>query len=211
MLPSIETLKLDIKRLQSAPPKSTFGADSHGFELYPSLTDSEVADFEEQHGVALPPEYRDFLVHIGNGGAGPAHGVFRLGVMDNGFGHAKWHAKSDFVGDLSAPFPLTGAWNDLTGEPEYDETNEDQYEIDLEVFEQRYWSTENVNGAVPVCHLGCAYRQWLVVTGDEAGNVWCDDRADRKGIYPLADDASTRFTFVQWYRQWLDGLLESQR
>jgi hypothetical protein len=24
-----------------------------------------------------------------------------------------------------------------------------------------------------------------VVTGPEAGNVWCDDRADWKGLFPL--------------------------
>jgi hypothetical protein len=35
------------------------------------------------------------------------------------------------------------------------------------------------------CHRGGALRLWLVVSGGEAGNVWCDDRADYMGITPI--------------------------
>ncbi len=66
-----------------------------------------------------------------------------------------------------------------------------------------------MNGAIPICHLGCALRQWLVVTGPEAGNIWCDYRADRRGIYPLSAPGKERVTFYQWYRDWLDDVLKA--
>ena len=48
-----------------------------------------------------------------------------------------------------------------------------------------YWNATQVNGAIPICHLGCCLRQWLVVTGPEAGNVWDDVRADYAGFKPV--------------------------
>jgi len=126
--------------------------------------------------------------------------MFKLGEMDDGFDFAPW---GDFVGQLSAPFRHADAWNDLTGMPDRNDMNEDAYEA----FEQRYYDTRLVDGAIPICHLGCALRQWLVITGSEDGNVWGDDRADHKGLYPLRATAHDRLRFFEWYRSWLDEVL----
>jgi hypothetical protein len=66
-----------------------------------------------------------------------------------------------------------------------------------------------MNGAIPIAELGCALSEWLVVTGPEAGHVWCDFRADYRGIRPLALGTLERVTFLQWYGHWLDGALAS--
>jgi hypothetical protein len=70
--------------------------------------------------------------------------------------------------------------------------------------EREYWNESIMDGAIPICHLGCAYRQWLVVTGKEAGNVWCDDRVDNRGIHPLLFQENRRVSFAVWYNSWLD-------
>jgi hypothetical protein len=203
-----EQIKVDLERLRSAkkPPK-VFGAEEHGFNLNPPLSESEVSKFERKHCIYLPVAYRRFLIEVGNGGAGPYYGLFKLGEMDDGFGYKRWREKDGFVGVLSKPFPLTGAWNDLAGEPVYDESNEDDYERQVNEFEEKYWDTERISGAIPICHLGCAARQWLVVAGAEAGNIWCDERADLKGLYPLTAAGKRRVTFYGWYRGWLDDAL----
>ena len=103
-----------------------FGARKHEFVLNPCLSDREVTDFENTHGLSLPHDYRSFLISVGNGGAGPAYGVFKLGEMDHGHDERPW---SDvFVGDLAKPFPHTSEWNDASGMPVFDAAWEDDPE-----------------------------------------------------------------------------------
>jgi SMI1 / KNR4 family (SUKH-1) len=56
-----------------------FGAGHHRYELNPGLSEAEVAAFEGRYGVQLPEAYRHFLLSIGDGGAGPSYGIFKLG------------------------------------------------------------------------------------------------------------------------------------
>ncbi len=195
-----------------------FGAKAHRFLLHPPLSEQTVRDFEVRHHITLPSDYRDFLILIGNGGAGPAYGLFKLDETDDGVGHRTWGENDWFVGVLSQPFPHTDSWNDLSQEPVYDESREDdpewedEYQRKLDQWEdQVYWSPATVNGAIPICHLGCAYRQWLVVTGSEAGNVWNDNRTDHGGLEPLRHGRRRRVTFLQWYHAWLDEALQQSR
>jgi hypothetical protein len=101
--------------------------------------------------------------------------------MDDGHRYIRWKENNGFIGGLAAPFPHTKRWNDLTGKPAFDEAREldEEYEDAYwekmnEWQESHYWNSRHVNGAIPICHLGCASRQWLVITGPEAGHVWCD-------------------------------------
>jgi hypothetical protein len=198
-----------LARLRAAKT-SIFGADSHRFLLNPPLAEAEVLAFERQHGVRLPVEYRHFLTGIGNGGAGPYYGIFRLGERDDGFGFRRWREEKDIVGVLSEPFPLEMEWNDLAGMPPADllESNEAEYFRLLDEFDDRYyWRPSLMNGAIPICHEGCALRIWLVVTGVQAGHLWHDGRSDRTGVKPLrlANGAAATFSF--WYNEWLEEAL----
>jgi hypothetical protein len=204
-----------LQQLRTATvPLNVFGSHVHRFRTHPRLSEGTVGKFEAHHRVALPPEYRGFLMQVGNGGAGPAYGLFKLGEIDDMRGHKPWTENSGLVGVLSQPFPHTGPWNDVSEEPLYDESRaddpewEEEYERKRDAWEDRvYWNPANVNGAVPICHLGCALRQWLVVTGPEAGNVWDDDRTDHGGLKPHQHKGRKRVTFLQWYRFWLDDAL----
>jgi len=51
--------------------------EAHGFNLNPPLSEKVIVQFELDHGISLPQDYRNFLASIGNGGAGPFYGVFR--------------------------------------------------------------------------------------------------------------------------------------
>lgn len=180
-----------------------FGANGHGFILNTPLTEVDVRAFEERQAVALPADYRGFLIEVGNGGAGPYYGLFKLGEMDDNDGSAPW--LEGFVGSLAAPFPFTEAWNDLTSRPYPDRISNEQYERDLDAFEKQYWKP--IDGAFPICHLGCAMRVWLVISGPERGHVWLDDRASDNGISPVAGKNGERLTYGAWYQVWLDEAL----
>jgi hypothetical protein len=63
--------------------ESVFGAKRHKFVANPCLSEREIIEFETTHGLSLPADYRNFLMNVGNGGAGPAYGLFKLGEMDS--------------------------------------------------------------------------------------------------------------------------------
>lgn len=204
-----KTLLEDVARLRAADPAfALFGAETHSYILHRPVTVETVAKFERDHEISLPEDYRQFVTEIGNGGAGPYYGVFGLGKMDNGWSYKSWKEMVD-VGDVSKPFPHTTPWNALDGKPDCERDGSEDSDRQWNAFEQRYYDPANFNGAIPICHLGCAYRQWLVVTGTEAGNVWCDDTADYGGLYPLMEKGLARVTFYEWYRNWLDDALET--
>lgn len=196
----------DLERIRvSGAAVGMFGEDSHSYELNPSLTDEEVDAFELGHGIRLPRGYREFLTRVGNGGAGPYYGLFRLGEMDDGFDFGPWDR---YIGKLSQPFSHTAAWNDLSAYPDdQHDVRSPEYHKLIEAFDAIYYDTRLTDGAIPICHLGCALRQWLVITGPEAGYIWCDNRAEYEGLRPLSTPAHDRVAFFEWYRSWLDEAL----
>ncbi len=79
----------------------------------------------------------------------------------------------------------------------------------FEKFDQLYWDSNLVNGAIPICHHGCALRTWLVVTCDQRGHVWHDGRADQTGLTPHQGPTGEPQTFADWYEAWLAKSLET--
>ena len=202
-------------RYLSVANPDIFGGDGHAFQLNPPLKEAECCAFEQHHNVSLPAEYRHFLTALGNGGAGPFYGVFPLGKMDApvGGGLQTWSENDGLVGALSLPFMLADEWNDLQGMPsdELRDTDEKEFERQFDQFEERYFNTSLVNGAIPICHKGCALRIWLVVTGGQAGHLWHDGRSDYTGITPLRLADGSLATFSLWYGEWLEEALRQAR
>lgn len=107
--------------------------------------------------------------------------------------------------DWSGPpreFPHRTRWNLSSDELERIQASEDDAEI-----LRTYWVA--VDGAVPICHEGCALRDWLVVSGPEAGKVWHDATAEFDGWSPCLSADGRHMTFADWYVSWLDGALQS--
>jgi hypothetical protein len=165
--------------------------------LNPPLKEEDVASFEVRHAVELPPDYREFLLTIANGGVGPGCGLEKLGE----FSGTSWDESPGLVGELQMPFPYTEKWN---AKP-----IDDTLPIDEQYKQQDwYWSAQHVHGAIPICDLGCGLRQLLIITGPERGSVWFDDRADWQGLYPDSKCDNRRVSFFEWYRNWADTELE---
>jgi SMI1 / KNR4 family (SUKH-1) len=195
------------------PRRKVFGANGHGYKLRPTVPLSVIEAFEERHGISLPADYRSFITEIGDGGAGPSYGLLPFGKDDD---DRNWET-GGLVGDLSKPFTHTGAWNlpesFWDGEPETtpDTPLEDEdtlWEAWDRELDAHYWNPAIMNGAIPICHRGCALRQWLVINGDQKGIVWNDDRADNAGIAPVLGKSGNPLTFTEWYMGWLNGSLQ---
>jgi hypothetical protein len=191
---------------------SVFGASSHRYRLNEVASPAAIAAFEDEHQVRLPTDYREFLARCGNGGAGPYYGLFPLGLFDGaGNGLEPWHEGDGFAGFLSLPFPHREPWNlpgarfklpeDLLGDAE------DKW---YEELDKEYWAPGLTNGAFPICHQGCAYRNLLIVSGPERGHIWVDGRASDEGIVPVTDHDGKRISFSTWYTSWLEAALEGR-
>jgi hypothetical protein len=74
-----EMIKQQIENLRSNDPRfRLFGSGSHRYRLVPPLPSAHVADIESAFQITLPPEYRDFITTVANGGAGPGYGLERF-------------------------------------------------------------------------------------------------------------------------------------
>ena len=188
--------------------RRVFGSMAHDYKLNSPISVLVIENFEARHRITLPDDYRYFVTEIGNGGAGPYYGLFPFGEDDTG----PWE-EGGFLGDVSQPFPHVEAWN-LTESfweqepnisPELPADEQDQlWEAWDKVEQEHYWTPAVMNGAIPICHVGCALRQWLVVNGEQKGFLWNDYRADRRGILPVIDKTGRQVTFSDWYMTWLE-------
>lgn len=183
--------KLRQARERGAQP---FGAEKHGMRLRPPLPPDQVAAAEARLGVPLPEEYRAFLTRAGDGGAGPAYGLFSL---DDALRQSGVHSVPEL---LSLSFrhveryePEEDAeWNafwDRVADGQVDEA------------EKREWPIRERRGALALCHEGCGYLHFLVVTGPARGTMWNDGRCSGFGFAPM------HVTFLEWYERWLDDVL----
>ncbi|AEV86667.1 hypothetical protein ACWT_5650 [Actinoplanes sp. SE50] len=179
-----------------------FGAISHGWRLAPALTADELAELEGQLGVELPVDYGSFLTDVSRGGAGPAYGLFPVRRVE---GRWAWEGDGASLNDretLTRPFGHIRAFNpadDLDNPPQIGRNDDALWELHDEVLSD----PAHVTGLLYLCHLGCALREALVVTGPSRGQMWADDTADGEGFRPLHNPDSSRMTFAAWYRTWL--------
>jgi hypothetical protein len=182
--------------------KDVFGAAGHGYELRPVLTKAELLSAEEQWEVTFPEDYRQFLLEVASGGAGPAYGIFPLVHVAGVWG---WDGDGgDLVSKPREPFPHASAWNPAFPDRAEDE-DEEAYWAKRSAWEEAvYFKPEQTNGAICICHEGCAIRDWLIVTGPERGHVWLDDRASDGGLLPRDSDGR-RMDFGTWYLDWLSA------
>ena len=200
--------------LAAAPTADeVFGSHGHEWILEPPLSQGELAELETQLSVELPGEYRSFLVTAGRGGAGPGYGLFPPRRVDGSWQWEGDGADLTVRETLAQPFPHTEAFNPADGftDPP-DEADFDSEEAFTEA-EDAYWerhdavvfAPEHAVGLLYLCHLGCALREVLVVSGPARGQMWADNTADDGGFRPLLDDDGTPLGFGRWYRRWLDA------
>jgi hypothetical protein len=150
-----------------------------GLTFAPGLTDQRLAAFEQAHHVALPPEYRLFLMQIGNGGAGPpAYGLRPLGAAESWWADEQRAAWQHFQ-LIQQPFPFEAPW-----------FWEDEEEPDPVRLAAVY------HGSLYLGTDGCGMDWALIVTGPQRGYVW---QLTESGITPCRPAR----TFFGWISAWL--------
>ncbi len=173
-----------------------FGSRSHGYRLGPKLPITQLSEFESEVGLAIPEDFRRFVVEVGNGGAGPAYGWPAFDPQEIIFRQPAWQALFEIPkeGDDAEP-----------------------------------------SGYITLSNHGCGIFDFLVVNGEERGNVWFSD--DSCELHPVpgrefdslrdlpTDGTSarvwrqrlrnpgntSRITFIDFFETWLDEVLADHR
>jgi hypothetical protein len=143
------------------PRRQVFGASQHQYHSRP-VPEQELLQVEAELGVALPPEYRDFMLLIGRG-AGPYYGLWGPVGSANELRNQSenWTKYGGKPIRASAPFPFTAA--DLR------ELDAKRVAVGEPVFAEHAWPCD---GCMPICDQGCAYSSVLVLAGEFAGSVF---------------------------------------
>ena len=160
------------------PGRERFGADTHRYELAPSLPETAIEAFEEAHGIDLPSPYRTFLTEVGNGPAGPGRGLMPLD-SPRPQADEEWAVDDEWQADrqpgrLAAPFPLADPLPGRIGAR----------------------TGELTQGTLVLAEEGCGIFLRLVLNGPRAGEVWRLD-PDWGGFVVASPD------FRSWYTAWL--------
>ncbi|MEH1906521.1 MAG: SMI1/KNR4 family protein [Nostoc sp.] len=218
-----KVLQLKKKLTQLAILDATFevfGSESHEYQFKPCLSNKDIQVFESRYNITLPSEYRNFLLEIGNGGAGPGYGLSGLlGIEHEDVILEKLYQENYEI--LSKPFPLTEAWNDLDLIVKNNQgfvANSDAY------FDDKF-----IQGTLTITNYGCGIYAMLVITGEQSGKIWIDDRTNDNGIYPASlsfchafhdtdpddfhqdSDEEQPLSFYDWYEDWLNRSLAQIR
>jgi hypothetical protein len=198
-----------LERIQAA--RARVGARAR---LGPPIALARVEAFEARCGVTLPAGYRRFVTEIGNGGTG-------LGLHG-------WRAFDPDAPSLQRPERWAGPFvhpreaavrepvhRDVFGEPD-----EEARAHAVRACSER--------GYLPLGDHGCGVFTFLVISGEEKGNVWLSDDRCRKLPLPaahqqpqaeghearerwaaalLAPENRHRIGFLEHYWAWVEGLL----
>jgi hypothetical protein len=212
-MPQLEILREKLDTLAAADPDlKLFGAEAHKYTLGPMLSEEEISRIEQEYKIKLPEGYRQFLLEMGDGGAGPYLGIQPLASAINGT-----QRDHDI---LSRPFPLDKPLDvfeecveDGTLDDYYEriQDDEDYYDETLECV-AKFSGPYYTQGSIYLCDFGDAIVFHLPVTGPESGNIWVEDlQGDFGGIFPVSNEGkgATRTNFLKWYENWLDKNLRS--
>ncbi len=171
-----------LKLLEQARAKDAdferFGADSHQYELSEPASEEAIQRFEEQQGIRLPEEYRDFLLLIGNGGAGPHYGIYGLEELEDEISDSDYHVKEKAV-----IFP---------------KMSDEDWDRIADPWDRREEAVCPYDGVLPIESQGCTLMTGLILNGPYRGRV----------VYYDVDLCATPFFmrekgFLAWYRRWL--------
>ncbi|PKL77321.1 MAG: hypothetical protein CVV27_05830 [Candidatus Melainabacteria bacterium HGW-Melainabacteria-1] len=178
---------------KAAEISSAFNVSAHGYQLNPPLSEKELRSFEARHQVRLPEEYRNFLQHVGNGGAGPYYGLYPLEQS-----HPFQMYTDSYFEKIRAQAGEDGLFMHLHKRFPYDSRkSSENYELFLKLENEEDWrGNEALSGLLFLCTWGCTHYNVLEVTGEQPGRVWYWDMGGDETAHVM--DGS----FLDWYERW---------
>ncbi|RKN85950.1 SMI1/KNR4 family protein [Paenibacillus ginsengarvi] len=181
-------------KLEKAMRKDTdlevFGASSHRYKVQEKLTGKALEDWQAKHRVTLPEPYAQFLMQVGNGGAGPYYGMYSLEEATSYTDTNALAAKCALHPGMSKE-----EWNQLA-EPLISDENITDPEYDAA-------RAKVLGGMLCIGTQGCEYDMYLVLEGKHRGRIvyTADFYPDHPFFFVYED------SLLDWYERWLDEII----
>jgi hypothetical protein len=192
----LEELKKKDKEMMvfGAGDDKFYGTIGHHYELNPVLSEEEIVIVEKKLGISLPEEYRAFIKEHGNGGAGPAWGLFTL---------ENTYPEEEFLKDYPEFCSMTCDYGDdyANGIRGQKEKLKDPYYME---------TVEGFGGFLKLSNYGHQMTAYMVVGGDQqVGKMWfLNEDGDKLQIAPMMKEGEDwQVSFLDWYEGWLDESL----
>lgn len=154
------------------------------------ITESDVARFESESGVAIPADYRRFLTNVANGGTEPC----RL-VPLAGWCWSYW-IDDPKLNMVSEPCVITPdayehgqQWLEKSGVPEWEAR-----------WNSNVW--DPMFGTIAIAEIGCGLFFSMIMTGPFRGRIfsWGDHALNPPYLYPHT-------SFGDWFEDCLDATI----
>jgi hypothetical protein len=206
MINQIESITSKLAKVRELDLKfQEFGANEHKYYVNPGDSSSAIINFEKEHNVTLPEDYKLFLLKLGNGGkvyknlefpknaAGPGYGIYPLGVgLDEICPTAaqSLSKKVFFDSEMSKNVWESKALKSYDSQP-------------FEIRDKRY--NEMYSGIMIIGHNGCSSYNGIILNGKDAGKI-VYLTYEMEYMPQLAKEAN----FLDWYENWLDGIINER-
>lgn len=182
-----------------------FGASTHRYRLNPPIRASFVREVEGKYGFSLPDDYVQFITEIGDGGAGPDHGIYPFAdFVKKGINEYAEKYRVSYRNSLAKPFLprplLADEFDDFAiGTKEAYEQNPDSYFV----FENPDENEQcDLAGYYVLGTCGCQWDFGLITAGPKYGCVF---DTDNEGAYRFEADS-----FQEFYQNWLDKISDTE-
>jgi len=195
----LEKIKIRLNKIKTNDPDLKvwgagddlfFNYPGHHHHLNPVLTEEDIIATEKKLQVTIPVEYREFLKTIGDGGVGPAWGLFKLEYT-----YPSDEFLEEYPDICSMEFPI-------------DQDNINTiFEKLKESREYRVPLVEAFGGYIKLNTYGHDLSAILIMSGydNQTGTVWILE--DNVSFIPMVKEVSGSFVqgnFLDWYEEWLD-------
>jgi len=170
-----------------------FGTEGHHYALNSALSEAEIVKIEKKLGIKFPKDYREFLKVIGDGGAGPSWGLFKV---------ERSYPSDDFLKQYPEFCSMECPYGD-----DYANGIKAQMAEDGDYMEK----VDAFGGYIKLSDYGHEMTAILIVSGQQTGKMWFLNEEDGMEIAPMVQNIEGRdwqVSFLDWYENWLDDSWE---
>lgn len=149
----------------------------------PTASPKEIEKFENRFSIKIPDDFKWFLLNIANGIINTeSHG---FNVLDKINFSNYYYEDNEF--NPSLPFRLNNEFN----------FNTDEYE-------------DFINGTIHLAGYGCGCYSFIVVNGEEYGNVWIDNYSSNSEVTPEKNEKKDRLHFHDWLEKEINFMISQK-